>query len=80
MKSALRREEPQTAGSLVRRMLEWLGIKRACVRTIGTQEEELVRVNLPLDYSDWKTIEAARLGAEHQKAKALMQTRRQQFI
>ena len=72
---------PQKKGSLARRMLEVLGITRAYVQSIGTQQEEdVIRVNLPLDYSDWKTIEAARLEAEHQKAKALTQTQRQQII
>jgi len=60
-------------------MLEFLGITRAYVRSMGSQEED-VRVNLPLDYSDWKPIEAALLEAEHQKAKAITQMRRQQFI
>ena len=80
MKSSLRKKEPQGAGSLARKMLELLGIIRAYVRSIGTQEEGVVRVNLPLDYSDWKPIEAALLEAEHQKAKAITQMRRQQFI
>ena len=80
VKSTLRRKEPQRPGSLARKMLEFLGITRAYVRTIGTQEEEMIRVNLPLDYSDWKPIESALLEAEHQKAKAITQVRRQQFI
>jgi len=79
VESSLRRKEPQGARSLARRMLEFLGITRAYVRSMGSQEED-VRVNLPLDYSDWKPIEAALLEAEHQKAKAITQMRRQQFI
>jgi hypothetical protein len=71
---------PQKKGSLARRMLEVLGITRACVQSIGTQEEDTVCVNLPLNYSDWKTIEAALLEAEHQKARAITQMRRQQFV
>jgi hypothetical protein len=79
MKSTLKRKEPQGTVSLARRMLELLGITRAYVRSIGTQEE-MIRVNLPLNYSDWKPIETALLEAEHQKAKAITQIRRQQFI
>ncbi len=72
---------PQKKGSLARRMLEVFGITRACVQSIGTQEEEdVVRANSPLNYSDRKTIEAALLEAEHQKAKAITQMRRQQFV
>ena len=66
-------------GSLARRILEYLGITRAYVRSIDTQEE-VVRVNLPLDYSDWKSVETALLEAEHQKAKAIAQARKQQFV
>jgi hypothetical protein len=79
VQSSLRRKEPQGAGSLARRMLEFLGVTRAYVRSIGSKEE-VVRMNLPLDYSDWKPIEAALVEAEHQKAKAITQIRRQQFI
>jgi len=71
---------PQKKGSLARRMLEVLGITRAYVRSIGTQEEDVVRVNLPLDCSNWKPLEAALLEAEHQKAKATTRIRRQQFV
>jgi len=77
VKSTLRKKEQQAAGSLARRMLEYLGITRAYVRSIGSQEEDIVRVNLPLDYSDWKPIEDALLEAEHQRAKAIMQMQRQ---
>ena len=79
VQSILRRKEPQGAGSLARRMLEFLGVTRAYVRSIGSKEE-VVRMNLPLDYSDWKPVEAALVEAEHQKAKAITQIRRQQFI
>jgi hypothetical protein len=77
VKSTLRKKEPQAAGSLARRMLEYLGITRAYVRSIGSQEEDIVRVNLPLDYSDWKSIEVVLLEAEHQRAKAITQMQRQ---
>ena len=77
VKSTLRKKEPQAAGSLARRMLEYLGITRAYVRSIGSQEEDIVRVNLPLDYSDWKPIEVALLEAERQRAKAITQMQRQ---
>jgi len=77
VKSTLRKKEPQAAGSLARRMLEYLGITRAYVRSIGSQEEDIVRFNLPLDYSDWKSIEVVLLEAEHQRAKAIMQMQRQ---
>lgn len=80
MKSSLGREEPQGAGSLARRILEYLGITRAYVRSVGTQEEGVVRVNLPLDYSNWKPVEAALLEAEYQKAKAITQMRRQRIL
>ena len=80
VKSSLRRKEPHRPGSLARKMLELLGITRAYVRSIGTQEEEVVHTNLPLDYSDWKSIEAALLEAEHQKAKAITQIRRHQIL
>jgi hypothetical protein len=79
VQSSLRGKEPQGAGSLARRMLEFLGVTRAYVRSIGSKEE-VVRMNLPLDYSDWKPVEAALVEAEHQKAKAITQIRRQQFI
>ncbi len=79
VKSTLKRKEPQGTESLARRMLEFLGITRAYVRSIGTQEE-MIRVNLPPHYSDWKPIETALLEAEHQRAKAIIQIRRQQFI
>ena len=58
-------------------MLEYLGITRAYVRSIGSQEEDIVRINLPLDYSDWKSIEVVLLEAEHQRAKAITQMQRQ---
>jgi len=61
-------------------MLEVLGITRAYVQSIGTQGEEVVRVNLPLNYNDSKTIEAALLEAERQRAKAITQLRRHQFV
>jgi hypothetical protein len=77
VKSTLRKKEPQAAGSLARRMLEYLGITRAYVRSIGSQEEDIVRINLPLDYSDWKSIEVVLLEAEHQRAKAITQMQRQ---
>ena len=80
VKRSLRRKEPQGPGSLARRMLEFLGITRAYVRSIGTQEEGIVRMNLPLDYSNWKPIEAALLEAERQKAKAITQVRRCQIV
>jgi aspartokinase len=70
---------PQKKGSLATRILEAFGITRACVQSIGSQEDT-VHVNLPLDYSDSKTIEAALLEAEQQKAKAITQLRRQKFI
>ena len=71
----------QKIGSLARRMLEYLGITRAYVRSIGTQQEEdVIRINLPPDYSNWKSLETALLEAEHQKAKAITQVRKQQFI
>ena len=71
---------PQKKGSLTRRMLEVLGITRAYVQSIGTQGEEVVRVNLPLNYNDSKTIEAALLEAERQRAEAIAQLRRHQFV
>jgi hypothetical protein len=80
VKSGLRRKETQVTGSLARRMLRRLGITRAYVRSIGTQEEDPVRANLPLDYSSWKSIETALLEVERQKAKAITQIRRQQFV
>ncbi len=80
MKNTLGRKESQAAGSLARRMLEYLGIKRAYVQSISTQEEDAVRVKTPLDYTDWQPVEAALIEAEHQKAKALEQMQRQQFI
>ena len=60
-------------------MLELLGITRAYVRSIGSQEE-VVRMNLPLDYTDWKPIEAALVEAGRQKGKAITQIRRHQII
>jgi hypothetical protein len=80
VKNMLERKESQAAGSLARRMLEYLGIKRAYVQSISTQEEDAVRVNIPLDYTDWKPVEVAFIEAESQKARALEQMRRQQFI
>jgi len=80
MEKSLKRNEPERPGALARKLLEFLGITRAYVRSIGTQEESVIRVNLPLDYTDWKPIEAALLEAEHQKAKAITQIRRHQII
>jgi len=80
VEKSLRRNEPERPGSLARKMLELLGITRAYVRSIGTHEEDVVRVNLPLDYSDWKPIQAALLEAEHQKAKAITQIRRHRIL
>ena len=77
MKRDPRRKELQGTGSLARRMLEFLGISKAYVRSINAEEEEVARVNLPLDYSDWKPIEVALLEAEHQRAKAITQMQRQ---
>lgn len=80
MKNTLGKEESQVAGSLARRMLEYLGIKRAYVQSISTQEEDAVRVNIPPNYTEWKPVEAALIEAERQKARALTHMRRQQFI
>ncbi|UCE43617.1 MAG: hypothetical protein JSV57_04470 [Candidatus Bathyarchaeota archaeon] len=71
--------KPYGAGSLARRMLEYLGITRAYVRSIGAQEE-VAGVNLPLNCNDWKPVETALLEAEHQKAKAITQIRRHQIM
>ena len=78
LKSSLRRKEPQRPGFFARRMLEFLGITRAYVGSIGTQEE--VQANLPLDYSNWKPVETALSEAEQQKAKAITQIRRRQIL
>ena len=72
--------KPQTTGSLARRMLEYIGISRAYVRSTGTQEEDAVRMDLALDYSDLKPVEAALLEAERQRAKAIAQIRRHQIV
>ena len=80
VEKSLRRNEPEKPGSLARKMLELLGITRAYVRSIGTHEEDIVRVNLPLDYTDWKPIEATLVEAERQKGKAITQIRRHQII
>jgi len=72
--------KPQTTGSLARRILEYIGISRAYVRSIGVQEEDSVRIDLPLDYSDLKPVEAALLEAESQRAKAIAQIRRHQIV
>jgi len=80
VKSGLKREETQVTGSLARRMLKRLGITKAYVRSIGTQEEDLVHANLPLDYSNLKRIETSLLEVERQKAKAIDLIRRQQFV
>jgi len=80
VKSTLRKKEPQGAGSLARRMLEFLGVTRAYVGSIGTHEEDVVQANLPLDYSNWKPVETALLEAEQQKAKAIMQIRRREIL
>ena len=72
--------KPQTTGSLARRILEYVGISRAYVRSIGVQEEDSVRIDLPLDYSDLKPVEAALLEAESQRAKAIAQIRRHQIV
>jgi hypothetical protein len=80
VENTLGRKDSQAAGSLARRMLEYLGIKRAYIQSISTQEEDAVRVNIPLDHTDWQPVEAALIEAERQKARALEQMRRQQFI
>jgi hypothetical protein len=80
VKNILEKKESQATCSLARRMLEYLGVKRAHVQSISTQEEDAVRVNIPLDYTDWKPVDAALIEAERQKAKAITQMRRQQFI
>jgi len=72
--------KPQTTGSLARRILEYVGISRAYVRSMGVQEEDSVRIDLPLDYSDLKPVEAALLEAESQRAKAIAQIRRHQIV
>jgi hypothetical protein len=64
----------------MRKKLELLGIERAFVRSLGTEEEGKIRVNLPLDYSNRKLIRTAFLEAERRKAKALMGVRRRQFV
>lgn len=76
VESSLRRNKPQVTRSSAGRILGFLGITRAYVRSLDTQEEEASRVNLPLDYSDWKPSETALLEAERQKAKVIMQLRR----
>ena len=72
--------KPQTTGSLARRMLDYIGISRAYVRSIGAREEDAVRMNLALDYSDLKPVEAALVEAERQRAKAIAQLRRRQIV
>jgi len=80
VKSSCRKEEPPRPGSVARRMLEVLGITRAYVRAIGTQEEDIIRADLPMNHSNWKPIEAALLEAERQRARAITHTRRRQVI
>jgi hypothetical protein len=70
---------PQKKGSLATRVLEAFGLTRACVQSIGSQEDA-VYAYAPLDSADPKTIEASVLEAEHQKAKALTQMQRRQII
>ncbi len=65
---------PRGKESLIRKTLELLGMERAHVRSLGNQEE-MIRVNLPLDYSDWKIVRSASLEAERKKAKGIMHFR-----
>ena len=80
VKSSLRRKERQGAGSLARRMLEFVGVTRAYVGSIGTQEEDVIQANLPPNHSNWKPVETALLEAEYQKGKAITQLRRRQIL
>jgi predicted hydrolase (HD superfamily) len=72
----LRRKSQETK-SLARKMLQLLGIKRAYVRSVGDDEEERTRIEVPLDYNYSKQNEAALLEAERNKVKGLLEMQRQ---
>jgi hypothetical protein len=72
MERPLRRREPQRIGSLNRKMLQFLRMERAFDGSVGTPEEEEIRMDAPPVHSYSKQIEIALLEAERKKAKALM--------
>jgi len=74
----LRRKSQETK-SLARKMLQLLGIKRAYVRSVGDDDEERTRIDVPLDYNYSKQNEAALLEAERKKAKGLLEMQRQRM-
>jgi len=80
VKSSLRRKERQGAGSLARRIFEFVGVTRAYVGSIGAHEEDVIQANFPPNHSNWKPVETALLEAEYQKGKAMTQLRRRQIL
>ena len=66
--------------SLARKILRILGMDRGFVRSSGTQEEESIRVNIPVDYSNSKSIETAFLEAERKKAEPLIEWKKRSCI
>jgi len=71
------RRRPQETKSLARKMLQLLRIKRAYVRSMGYDEEEHTRIEVPLDYNYSKQNEAALLEAERNKFQGLLEMKRQ---
>jgi hypothetical protein len=71
------RRRPQETKSLARKMLQLLRIKRVYAHSVGYDEEERTRIEVPLDYNYSKQNEAALLEAERNKFQGLLEMKRQ---
>ncbi len=70
-----KKRKSRGTGSLIRKMLELLGIERAYVRSVGVNEEEGIRMDVHPYYNS-KEIRAALLEAERRRAEAIERQRR----
>lgn len=79
------RKKSREKGSLVKNILQMLGLSRAFEGSTSVREEESGRMGVPIGYDSfnihaWKASESAMLEAERKKAKALMETQKRHFI
>jgi len=74
-----KKRKTRGAGSLIRKMLQLLGIQRAFVRSLSTSEEEGIRTDVHPYYNS-KEIRAALFEAERKKAEGLMEWQKRRFI
>jgi len=79
------RKKSREKGSLLKNILQMLGLDRDFERSTCVQEEESGCMCIPIGYDSfnvhaWKASESAMLEAERKKSKALMEIRKRHFI